>query len=226
MKQLLSWIGIGVTGFALGAGVVGCNGLLGINSASLEGEDSGTPPTLDAGTDGALAISCDTYCALMDKNCNWSSSNGEYFDLPACLQMCAVFDQGGQIAPDGTDSLGCRMSYALQAAQAPEPNCRFAGLTGGGKCGKDLCSHFCQVDIARCNTAPVNTPAYDAGASECASQCAGYTYLGVDSGAELNGMESGNTLNCRIWHLNNAMGVTSKGVFHCPHTAQVSMTCQ
>jgi hypothetical protein len=38
-------------------------------------------------------------------------------------------------------------------------------------------------------------------------------------------LESGNTLNCRLWHLETAYTSDEFGTFHCPHTRRVSSTC-
>lgn len=215
MKRVLSLLLRGC-GTSLCAGLLACNGILGIDSAALE-------PDGGAAGEGGVALNCESYCTLMDQSCGWQSNFPEYLSHDVCVRMCADFDTGNHIAADGTDTLGCRIAYAERAASAPDPNCRYAGLIGGGKCGVKLCNHFCDVDVQYCNFPPVSSPAYT-NIADCMIACARYAY--DTAGAELLSMESGNTLNCRLWHLNNAYDTTAHGQIHCPHTDLASTVCQ
>jgi hypothetical protein len=210
---------LGTSGLvAAAAGLVACNGLLGIGAASLESED--------AGVDASGTLSCANYCNLIDKNCAWTSNHPEFLSVEACMQVCPVFDPGNGIGPTNDDTLGCRIHYAQLAAKDPEANCAAAGALGGGVCGKSACVDFCGIDIAYCSAAPVNTPAYSS-TTDCLSSCedGGYPYLHPDAGGELFNAESGNTLNCRTWHLNNAFNGGMLATLHCPHTEKVSAVC-
>jgi hypothetical protein len=187
--------------------LVGCNGLLGIGAASME--------VADAGSEGGVVI----------------PANAEYLgsedSVALCMTMCPALDVGAAIGPSNDDTLGCRIYYAEQAQGDPATNCRFGGIGGGGKCGTDPCSVFCALDLQYCNNAPVNTPAYTATPS-CLAACgggadagSGYPYL--TTGPDL--LDDTDTLNCRLWHLENAYGSMTNGQFHCPHTALVSSMC-
>jgi len=227
MKRVLVVLGtmavVGASGFLLA-----CNGLLGIGVASQEAEDSGAAMEAEAGV--PVGPTCAYYCSLMDVNCNWTTSNGEYETMQTCIDMCtnSHFDPGNGIAASNDDTLGCRIFYAQQARSDPAKNCRFAGLLGGGQCGTSACDDFCAVNFAYCNSKTVNTPAYGS-VAECSADCtspdAGYPYVKEDAG-ELFNIETGNTLNCRVWHLNAAYQDTPSGNFHCPHTELMSTKCK
>ena len=237
MKRVLLALGAMAIA-AASAGLLACSGILGIGVASQEADDGGT------GAEAAADLSCPHYCALMDKNCNWvlPSKYGEYETLQTCLDMCQAiaWDHGNGIAASDNDTLGCRIHYAEQAANDPAKNCRFAGLLGGGRCGTSACDNFCTLDVGFCDSDAVNTPAYRT-VSECLGDCkgvdggidggdggsAGYPYLsGNGDGGELFNTNSGNTLNCRLWHLNAAFqpGQGLAG-YHCAHTELISTFC-
>ena len=209
----LAWSFLGATAVAaLGASLVACNGVLGINSAALE-------PDAGAG-EASTALSCDTYCATITQNC--TGADQEYLTQDVCNSMCPAFEVNGTVADTADDTLGCRMFFAQQAAQTPDTSCRFAGPLGGGHCGNAPCQDFCSLDVNYCKgDKPVT---YEGGVPDCLSACQGFPYLTADAGDTT--LESTNTLNCRLWHLETAYGSDQAGQFHCPHTAQMSTTCQ
>jgi hypothetical protein len=239
MKRVLVALGTMAVVGASGT-LLACSGLLGIGVASQEAEDSGAAMEAEAGV--PVGVTCAYYCSLMDKNCNWTKPFGEYENLQTCIDMCnnSHFDPGNGIAASNDDTLGCRVFYAQQAGTDPAKNCAFAGLLGGGQCGTSACDDFCTADLAYCNSKAISSFPYHS-QSECANDCLphdggaldagdggntgyGYPYVKEDAG-ELFNIESGNTLNCRMWHLNAAYQ-SGGGVFHCPHTALVSTRCK
>jgi len=195
------------------ATLAGCNGLLGIGAASMESDDAG------AGEASTNTLSCSSYCSVIMQNC--TNDNAEYLTADICNAMCPAFEQGTSVADTADDTLGCRLFFANQAAQTPDTSCRQAGPLGGGHCGASPCGPFCDQDIGYCTSS--TAVAYDGGLSACLSACQGYPYLTGDAGDTTT--ESGNTLNCRLWHLETAYTSQQFGVFHCPHTAQLSSTC-
>jgi hypothetical protein len=206
------------------AGLVACNAVLGIERA-----------TLDAGSDdagGSDPLTCANYCAVIAQNC--TGGNQEYLSNDVCLKACSYMQAGqfysASTEPPNVDSLGCRLWHAHSAATHPETHCRHAGPLGadlcGGPCGP-FCSlvwHFCTDDNG------INV--YDQQVTGCESVCtgdAGFPYVRGDSGDLVdpggNMIEMGNTLNCRLWHIETAIE-KSLPVPHCGHTARVSATCQ
>ncbi len=226
MKHVV-WLGavgtVAAVGLALAA--VACNGVLGIQSASLA---EVVPP----------GVNCAYYCQTITQNCS-SETDTEYQQDPSmqlCLNMCnnLALDQG-TISDTSDNTLGCRVHYAQLAASDPTTNCRFAGPLGGGVCGTktDACGNFCQLDVAYC--AGIHTPSYMS-VADCNNSClvtgttgdggTGYVFTtdGGSTGVDLP--DGTNTLNCRYYHLENAYPSTERGKLHCPHTMPISGPCQ
>jgi hypothetical protein len=211
-----TWAVLGVFGssavMVMAGALVACNGLLGVGTASLESDDGGS-----GGETSVAELSCANYCNVVMQNC--TGSDAEYLSSAICNSMCPAFEQGVVVADTADDTLGCRLFFANQAAQAPDTACRIAGPLGGGHCGKTPCAPFCDQDLGYCTGMNV---AYS-GAGACLTACQAYPYLTADAGDTTT--ESGNTLNCRLWHLETAYTSQSFANFHCAHTEQVSTMC-
>jgi hypothetical protein len=194
-----------------------CNGILGIDSATVD-------PTFTPDA-GAPSQQCQTYCTTVLKNCG----TAEYNDQAGCLALCAALDVG---SPSDTtqDSVGCRTHYAgIATGPTDSTNCRAAGPLGGGVCGTNLCANFCQLDTFAC-TGPNSE--YDGGLGGCVGTClANFNVYLTDAGNDMS-FSTGNSLNCRIWHLEAAVDPGLEGPnslkTHCPHTAiaAVSGVCE
>jgi len=207
-----------------------CNPILGIERATLG--DGGT------GDAGADPLTCDNYCGLMAKNC--SGQNLEYLSDDVCHRLCGYLDKGEfyppQSEPDHVDTLGCRLFYAAGAATEPAAQCRRAGPLGSTSCGGP-CRPFCNLEWRYC-TDDNGFAIYPGQIAGCEGICNGNVDAGGDSGGYayvLDGgdlvdprgtmIETGDTLNCRMWHVEYGI-VTNLPAVHCPHTAQVSTTCR
>jgi len=202
---------------ACAAAVVACNGLLGIGPASMESDDGGPGPA---------APTCQYYCDTIMQNCPTGTPNAEYLTPAICMSMCPAFDSNNSIKDSKDDTLDCRIFNAQQAAKNPDLYCRFAGPLGGGHCGSDPCQPFCTLDTSYCNGQCVNgdcKPVIYSSPAACEAACTqNFPYL-TDAGD--TALESTNTLNCRLWHLETAFVSPDNGEYHCPHTAVVSATC-
>jgi hypothetical protein len=201
--------------------------------------------TSDGGNSDPLT--CENYCLLMDMNCQ--GDNLEYRTHDVCLDICDNYirlQPSGHYAypsdtPDGNDSLGCRLWHAHAAQEDPAMHCRNAGPLGGDYCGGP-CGPFCQIVLSYCTVDHWVTTGiiqerdggvypYEGGISECDWVCGtgdAFSYLrGAGDLVDPNGMmiQSGNTLNCRLWHLETAIE-DSQPVPLCLHTAAVSATCR
>jgi len=141
-----------------------------------------------------------------------------------------LYDLGNE--PDNVDTLGCLLWHASFAAAHPETHFRHAGPLGADLCGGP-CEPFCAQDWHYC-TDDNGVSVYNGQVSGCLSVCSGdagapYSYIEGDSGDMVdpggNMITQGNTLNCRLWHLETAIQ-KSLPMTHCPHTGQQSMTCQ
>jgi len=215
------------------AALAGCNGVLGIDEASLDptltdgGAEGGAEGGAgDAGGDtGNQPVTCDTYCSTIMANC--MGINQEYIDIDTCKVMCSHFEPG---VPDDTtmDSLACRNYHAHAAAGDPNFHCRHAGPLGGFHCGTDPCVPYCSLVQALCGSMAM--PPFP-GEIQCQNACrpgadgGGFNYLVGDAG-DIN-LTMGDTLNCRIYHLESAYEPNNPAAAttHCPHTAVVSATC-
>jgi hypothetical protein len=194
---------------ALASLVVGCNAILGYDAATLESSES---------EGGAPTLSCTSYCSAIASAC--TGTNTEYLDTQVCMTMCEVFDPG--IASDTTgDSLACRVAHLAAAKANPTTGCPQAGPTGAGACGSDPCQAFCELDLSLCSTQP--TPPYP-NQQTCQTDCDGFSY---DAGLGDLTQSAGNTLNCRIYHLESAYDTDNPSAqsTHCPHTQVTSATC-
>ena len=221
MNRLI-FVSSGVVALAASAAaVVACNGLLGIGPASLAD---------DAGTGGQPSATCQYYCDTIMQNCPTGTANAEYLSSDICMSMCPAFDSNNTIQDSKDDTLDCRIFNAQQAAKNPNLYCRYAGPLGGGHCGADPCQPFCTLDTTYCNGACVMVNGDNAcraivysSPDVCEAACKqGFPYL-VDAGD--TALESTNTLNCRLWHLETAFANPENGEYHCPHTAVMSATC-
>lgn len=210
--------------------VAACNGILGIDEASVDptfqsdaqaahdgatGGDGATPgdgATSDAPPSGTP---CEAYCSAIMKNCTGQFQ--QYLSMSTCLAMCPNFEFGREGDTSG-NSLACRITHAaLAATNGPAVHCPHAGPLGADTCGHP-CEGFCLLDQARCGSLDGGAPY--ANELDCRTQCAQYTYT---PGSEITS-ETGDSLNCRLWHLETAFNPGLE-VPHCAHTAKKSDTC-
>jgi hypothetical protein len=211
-----SWVVVGLGVLVVAgsiAAVASCNSVLGIDKATVD--------------------PCSTYCSLMTQAC--TGINQEYLPADAgdvCLSMCRNFPVGDfypypspeNVTPPSVDTLGCRLWHAYSAMGDPATHCRHAGPLGTRLCGDNPCKAFCTQDIAFC--ADQERAPYGGRIADCEQACdGGFPYLDFSAG-DLNDdagapIESGNTLNCRLWHLEKGIEIRDF-VTHCPHTSLLS----
>ena len=174
------------------------------------GNDSGGN---DSGGDGGVTLSCDTYCTTIMSAC--TGDNQQYISKDNCLEMCAKIPVG-QSSDTSGDTLGCRtyhVGVAAQSTQNAAVHCPHAGPYGYGGCG-DLCPDFCARYAGQCDI----TTGWG-GTTACPTTCA--TVAGSDGGAfftDAGGVSSGNTMECRQYHLEAAY-TTDGGGGHCDHSS-------
>ena len=239
---------------AMSAPLVGCNAVLGIDSASLEPDGSSASDANangDANTTESDPLTCENYCKVIAQNCTGEFL--EYLPVPAggspstdpCMDLCTNYLSripGTYDPPSGPEppaltgqpgTLACRLWHAHAAGSTghPEIHCRHAGPLGSTLCG-DPCVAFCNLDLSYCSD-DNNIQTYKSQA-DCESDCidtssgpsdAGFTYnqsvgdLTDDAGNQIN---AGNSLNCRLWHLETSIQ-EAKPDEHCWHTAYPSL---
>jgi hypothetical protein len=164
------------------------------------------PPMSDAGADASGSSgpspSCASYCSAVMNNC--TGSLAQYASYDECATFCAALPLGSA-GEDETPTVACRQYYAGSPAQIdPMTYCASAGPWGGGVCG-DRCTAFCRGLVTFCS--PDAGPAPYASYPDCATACAAFPYAegGDAGGAGLDGPETGNSLNCRLFHLRGAV---------------------
>jgi hypothetical protein len=215
---------------------LGCNSILGIDSASPE------PDAGDVGDGGgsdavvpSYDVSCANYCNLVQAVCTNAQplsqgDNTEYLSPSVCMTMCGMMDASAEVIsasadPQTDDTLNCRIWHANAGLlQNPHYHCPHAGPLGGRVCDDqgDPCPTFCRMDLALCTA---ENAAYTS-MQDCLDACrpdagyAGYPYEVNSSDPEVNdlaGFQASNTLNCRMYHLENF--VFTGQTVHCSHTS-------
>ena len=220
------------------------------NQDSGEPADSGTT-AMDTGTAATVtgtgaetstqteagALSCTVYCAAVMSAC--TGGYQQYLDVDECMTACALLPLGTAGDTSG-NTVGCRTTHAgLAATAGVNPHCWHAGPFGYGACG-DECGNFCLLATSFCSA----DGGYDGGPppyaslGACTTACAGFPRIddvdgggtvGVDGGYNAAGPTAGNTLDCREWHLDNALdkpGSNAGQNLHCAHVGATSATCQ
>lgn len=157
----------------------------------------------DAGPPSGPEPSCTAYCDLVMESCK--DAEAQYASRTECLELCGRLPSGDAGEKD-TNTIACRQYYAGSPARTDAPSyCLAAGPFGGGVCG-DRCTAFCALVLSACSASAPGAPygSYP----DCRTACAGYPYKdgGVDGGGEPPlGPETGDTLNCRLFHARGAV---------------------
>ena len=186
--------------------------------------------TGDAGEAGSAAPSCSAYCTAVMAACTGASA--QYASNDACMNACAHLPPGTAADTSG-NTVGCRAYHAMLAASTPNPHCWHAGPYGYGACG-DECEAFCGLATTWCTAAG----GFDGGAppyasdSACLTSCAAYKQVdsadagvGIDGGYSAAGPGSGDTLDCREYHLGASFAGGAAQALHCQHPGASSPTC-
>jgi len=151
-----------------------------------------------SGSGGALTLDCASYCGAIQTRCTGAVQ--QYASLQNCMDTCADFTAGALTDMSG-NTLGCRVAHTELAADDPTTHCVHAGPSGGDTCGT-TCEGFCAV-------APVECPS-EWTANQCATRCGG-----INSSPPYSTSSTGNTIECRLYHLTMA---ATDPTNHCPHT--------
>jgi len=163
---------------------------------------------------------CTAYCDSVLDACK--DSHAQYSSREECLAFCTQFPPG-KAGESAGNSLACRQFYAGSPARTDSSGyCGAAGpFGGGGVCG-DRCPIFCELTMGACPSEAGVAPY--ASYPDCQTACLGFAYKdgGADGGGEPpTGPTSGNTLNCRLYHLREAI-LAGTG---CENLAATSAAC-
>lgn len=161
-------------------------------------------PESSATTDGGSGgLSCAQYCTTVEANC--VDNFRQYNSHAECMAFCAHWPEG-QPGDKNTATLACRTYWAGNPSRTdPTTACFAAGPFGGNVCG-DRCQTFCDTVLSACR-ADEGHAAFPSQPA-CADACEGFSYrdASIEGGGEApTGPEAGDTLNCRLFHLREAV---------------------
>jgi hypothetical protein len=152
------------------------------------------------------------YCDTVAANC--TGTEEQYASTTACLAVCDLLDPGNPGDTSG-NTVQCRLGRAQLAASTGEASnyCFSAGPGGAGVCGSD-CEGYCSVMTPTCQQL--------GSVASCLQACALVPDLsGPPSSLKYNtSMQSGNSLQCRLFHVSAA---SVDPVTHCTHAAGQSV---
>jgi hypothetical protein len=203
---VLGWVG-------LAAVVVGCSSTTTKQEAPLpdggagsSGETGGAGSSGETGgTGGSDEASCATYCDALEANC--TGEFAQFVSRTTCLEYCKLLPVGSSSDEIG-NTMHCRLNQAELAGNTAEPgqHCAEAGPGGHGICGSN-CEAYCVVLEQACE--PVFQDEF-LGRPDCNSKCGEIP----DVERFQTGIDSGNSVQCRLWHLSAA---TLDPSTHCGH---------
>jgi hypothetical protein len=163
---------------------------------------------------------------------NCTGDNAQYSEMSECLNACSLMPPG-MLGDTTGNTLGCRLYHGGLAASSPNPHCWHAGPFGFGGC--DLsCDDFCALAMQWCSPSggfDGGPPPFTDMASCTDTACNRIPSAPGASGApglyNASGPTSGNTLDCREWHLGKALVDHSAmgQQLHCNHVGASSPTC-
>lgn len=139
-------------------------------------------------------LSCNLLCATLEQNCK--GVDAQYGSTAECLDTCSKYGKWplGTLGDSGGNTVGCRLTYALQAGKNPSSAsglCGAAGPTGNSVCGS-WCDNYCHLWNTHCLATLPNV--YNSPAT-CLAKC------GPVKNGGLIGATSGNTVQCRLSQL-------------------------
>ena len=183
---------------------------------------------------------CYDYCLEMNTCCRDESFGRGWQCMAWCENEVAPLDPGSSGVSSG-NSLACRSTWATLASQAQDPplaQCKNAHASGGDTCGS-YCENYCSLALATCSASnPAYVDSYNgpnpggpadlfADMASCLDACDG-------NGAELPGYPTevldgisiteqqfgyGDTVQCRLHHLQAALIEPSATYLHCTHAS-------
>jgi hypothetical protein len=148
---------------------------------------------------------CGEYCDTVMANC--TGDTPVYRSRPVCDAVCLALPKG---APGDTsgNTVECRLHFAQLAGTVGETtlNCPAAGPGGDGFCGEN-CEGFCTIAGVACPSSPV-----------VGAPCPGVCGKLPDPGGYPSNTETGNSVECRLYHVSAA---TIDPLTHCKHVAGI-----
>ncbi len=150
---------------------------------------------------------CARYCDTLATSC--ADDFAQFVSRATCLEYCAQLPTGSPGDEIG-NSVHCRLKQAEIARDVAEPSehCAEAGPGGNGTCGSN-CEAYCVVFEQICGAR------FDdefVGRADCNTHCTDLP----DDERFTTSISSGNSIQCRLWHVSAAAVDPST---HCGHAA-------
>ncbi|MCC7072988.1 MAG: hypothetical protein IT383_16825 [Deltaproteobacteria bacterium] len=145
---------------------------------------------------------CAAYCATVTANCTGGAA--QYENEADCIEFCQANHltwATGTGADQAGNTLGCRQYHA--GAANNDEHCLHAGPTGGSVCGA-YCDVYCDAAMGNCT----GGNALYGDRNACLASCGQIPSIG-----DVNS-PSGDSIQCRLYHLGAAKGDPA---VHCPH---------
>jgi hypothetical protein len=148
---------------------------------------------------------CGSYCETLEANCTGDFQ--QFISRATCMEFCARLPEGSDDDEIG-NSVHCRITQARFAGDVGEPDlhCAEAGPGGNGTCGSN-CEAYCVVLEQVCGA---RFDGEFVGRADCNSQCGDL----ADEVRFSASIDSGDSIQCRLWHLSAASVDPST---HCGH---------
>ncbi len=185
--------------------VAGCAKIAGIDDPPAEPNASAT------------STLCSTYCDTVMAAC--PDPAYVYASREMCLGVCHDLEAAGKSGSPNDqsgDTIYCRMFYAQQAKSTGETStCPQAGPGGSGICGTN-CEAYCILMQQTCPQEFKSPDLFKDSLSLCITECA--KIPSIDAGFNAD-QQSGNTINCRLYHVSAAAANPDAPAMHCPHAA-------
>lgn len=214
-----AWLSLGL----VAACNVGCAAILGVNEAECDPEfdhacgeqdvitepaptteDEETTAPVDAPT---LTEACAEYCELVIEACD---EIPQFKTEAGCMTVCEAMYHLSEDGEASGNTVECRMQAAdnaLNFSDGIEDNCVSAGPLGPA-CG-GACNNYCEQIERYC-------PEEFEKMTDCIDECRDVPRADVPY---TDGFPSGNTLECRIYHVQLAVVQQPNRLTHCGHAA-------
>jgi hypothetical protein len=194
---------------------------LDLGCAKIAGIDDNVPVNPN-GTNGSAL--CINYCDAVMTNC--PDPLYVYASRDMCMGVCHQLEVAGKVGNTGDQSgntINCRLYQAQQAGSTGEKTtyCPVSGPGGNNICGSN-CEDYCTLMQLTCPDQFKNsdlTIGFNGSLSICLTQCALLPVLDGGFNADL---QSGNNIDCRLYHVSAANADPTAPQTHCPHAAGAS----
>jgi len=164
---------------------------------------------------GVCGTQCENYCYTAFRDGCTGQNN--YTDVNQCMAFCAEFPKG-TFADTSGNTVECRTYHwgvASTSAANALTHCTHGTPSGGG----GVCGSYCEVYCQLANSSCTGTLALYQTTSDCTTACNKIATTGNP------GDTSGDSIQCRIYHLGVAGQSAALATVHCPHGLTVSSQC-